>query len=146
MLSLKTLRDKRGLSPIFAVLILIAITVIAAIVVYMYSSGYLASMMGWGTTGQEKVAVQAIEVSSSTGLSLTVSNSGPNQVKIVSVIIRDSNGNAYTSVTGLSSTINSNAVAKIDVTLTKALTSGTYSAAVVTDQGNQFVSGSFKYG
>ncbi|MGB9622930.1 MAG: hypothetical protein ACPL07_03695, partial [Candidatus Bathyarchaeia archaeon] len=111
----------------------------------MYSSGYLASMMGWGTTGQEKVAVQAVEVSSSTSISLTVSNSGPNAVKIVSVIIRDSSGNAYTSVTGLTNTINSNAVGTVTVTLSKALTAGTYTAAVVTDQGNQFVSGSFKY-
>ena len=59
----KLRRDIRGLSPIFAVLILIAIAVIGGIVVYMFTSGYLGSMTGGGSTGAEKIAIEAIEVS-----------------------------------------------------------------------------------
>ena len=55
-------RSTRGLSPIFATLILIAIAVIAGIVVYMFTSGTIASMTGGGTAGQEKAAVQGVDV------------------------------------------------------------------------------------
>ena len=37
-------RNLKGISPIFATLILIAIAVIAGVVVYMFTSGTLASM------------------------------------------------------------------------------------------------------
>lgn len=39
--------------PIFAILILIAITVIAGVVAYMFTLGYLASVMKRGATQQE---------------------------------------------------------------------------------------------
>jgi flagellin-like protein len=55
-------KSTRGLSPIFATLILIAIAVIAGIVVYMFTSGTLASMTGGGTAGQEKVAIQGVDI------------------------------------------------------------------------------------
>jgi len=142
LINLRKLRNEKGLSPIFAVLILIAITVIAAIVVYMYSSGYLASMMGWGTAGQEKVAIQAVDVNNG---KLIISNSGTTSVKITAIIIRDSQGNAVSSeALSPAEEITAGAVKDIDVDLPTV--SGSYTAAVVTDQGNQFVSGSFKIG
>ena len=51
-------RSRKGISPIFATLILIAIAVIAGVVVYMFTSGTLATMTSGGTAAQEKVAVQ----------------------------------------------------------------------------------------
>ena len=52
-------RNIKAISPIFATLILIAIAVIAGVVVYMFTSGTLATMTGGGTAGQEKITVQA---------------------------------------------------------------------------------------
>jgi flagellin-like protein len=50
----KLRNNKRGLSPILAVLILIAIAVVAGIITYMLTSSYLATMTGRGA-GQENV-------------------------------------------------------------------------------------------
>ena len=59
----KLIKNRKGISPIFATLILIAIAVIAGVVVYMFTSGTLATMTGGGTAAQEKVSVQAVQAS-----------------------------------------------------------------------------------
>ena len=55
----KFIKNSKAISPIFATLILIAIAVIAGVVVYMFTSGTLATMTGGGTAAQEKISVQA---------------------------------------------------------------------------------------
>ena len=60
----KFIKNSKAISPIFATLILIAIAVIAGVVVYMFTSGTLATMTNGGTAGQEKVSVQAVQVGS----------------------------------------------------------------------------------
>ena len=55
----KIIKNSKAISPIFATLILIAIAVIAGVVVYMFTSGTLATITGGGTAGKEKVSVQA---------------------------------------------------------------------------------------
>lgn len=56
---MKSRRSTRGLSPIFAVLILIAIAVIAGIVVYMFTSGFIGGLTTGTNTGSQKMSVQA---------------------------------------------------------------------------------------
>ncbi len=56
---IRLLRNRKAISPIFATLILIAIAVIAGVVVYMFTSGTLATMTGGGPVAQERAAVQA---------------------------------------------------------------------------------------
>ena len=58
----RMMKNSKAISPIFATLILIAIAVIAGVVVYMFTSGTLATMTSGGTAGQEKVTVQAASV------------------------------------------------------------------------------------
>jgi flagellin-like protein len=146
-------RSLKGISPIFATLILIAIAVIAGVVVYMFTSGTLATMTGGGTAAQEKVSVQAATYNAVTPFSVTVyaqSTSGPNPV-VSSIIIKDSSGNTVTVLdigtlapvtttktlaTGILYTIPS-------ATFTTALTPGTYTATLVTKAGGSFVSPSF---
>lgn len=143
--NLKLVKNKKGLSPIFAVLILIAITVIAGIVVYMYSSGYLATMFGGGTTGQEKVAIQAIECSTGTA-TVYAKSVGGGTVTITDCIIKDASGNTKSVIKlGASVELPSNGDMK-DFTITDAaLTSGeTFTITLVSKSGNQFVSPSFK--
>jgi len=141
----KLRRDVRALSPIFAVLLLIAIAVIAGIIIYMYTSGYLASMMGGGGAGQEKVAIEAVEVTSATGVKVyAVTTSGGPVVEITGGIIRDASGNAFAAVT-VTGTLSPGVLTPLSGTLSKALVSGdTYTVALVSKAGNQFVSGSFK--
>jgi len=138
-------RDVKALSPIFAVLILIAIAVIAGIIVYMFTSGYLASMMGQGTAGQEKVAVQAVEITSFTILTAYAVNTGGGaDVAITGAILRDSSGNAIEELTG-TATLAPGVLTGVACTYSSTLTAGeTYTVALVSSKGNQFVSPSFK--
>jgi flagellin-like protein len=144
----KLRRDKRGLSPIFAVLILIAIAVIAAIVVYMFTSGYLGTMMGGGTTGQEKVAVESVQYTGGVAGSLTVwaKSVGGGTVNIDAIIIRNADGNqvgaAYTfAVVPLPSV---GTLTPIGPQVLGGLVVGeTYTAAIVSMEGGQFLSAAF---
>jgi len=139
----KLRRDVRALSPIFAVLLLIAIAVIAGIIIYMYTSGYLATMLGGGTAGQEKVAIEAVSVSGNT-VTLYCKTTGGGPVTITDVILRDAAGNTLATVAaGGTTTLQPGVLSAVTATFT--LTSGnTYTAALVSRDGNQFVSQSFK--
>jgi archaeal type IV pilus assembly protein PilA len=137
-------RNIKGISPIFATLILIAIAVIAGVVVYMFTSGTLATMTGGGTTAQEKVSIQAA-AGASAGGNFTVwaqcTSGGP--VSITNAIVKDSNGNVL-------STVAINPVVSLTVGNLKqvpgayAFTSGnSYTITLVSAKGGNFVSSSF---
>jgi flagellin-like protein len=100
-------RNLKAISPIFATLILIAIAVIAGVVVYMFTSGTLATMTGGGTAAQEKVAVQgaSIKVGGIVTGQVTVYAQSTNTqaVTIDSMIVKDSAGNTVTVLTPLTS-------------------------------------------
>jgi len=142
----KLRRDTRALSPIFAVLLLIAITVIAGIIIYMYTSGYLSTMMGGGTAGQEKVAIESVQVSAG-AVTLWAKSTGGGPVTIKDVIIRDASGNQIGDPVAVSVTLLADGtLMKVGpVTPTVALAAGqTYTAALVSQAGNQFISPAFK--
>lgn len=148
-LSLKRHNGKRALSPVFASLILVAVTVIAGIIVYMYTSGYMSTMMGGGTTGQEKVAIEAAGGDSATGLaSVWAKSTGGGDVVIQDAILKDASGKTIEVVTlaaavtlpsdGTLTTINVNFAAA-------SMNAGyTYTVTLVSKEGNQFVSPAFK--
>jgi len=148
----KLRRDIRALSPIFAVLLLIAIAVIAGIIIYMYTSGYLSAMMGGGSAGQEKVAVEALELKKTlTGWTATVyavNSAGGPTVYITGVIVRDSSGNTVyqESIAAPGTQLLPGVLTPIGPTGDIAtLNAGDpYTVALVSAAGNQFVSGSVK--
>jgi len=142
----KLRRDVKALSPIFAVLILIAIAVIAGIIIYMFTSGYLSTMMGGGTAGQEKVAIESVQVFNSTSISLWAKSTGGGKVEITDVIVRDSAGNQVGDPATVAIPLPADGtLTEVPVTTTVALTPGqVYTAALVSKAGNQFVSSSFK--
>ena len=144
----KLRRNARALSPIFAVLILIAIAVIAGIIVYMFTSGYLSTMMGGGTAGQEKVAIESVQATNTT-VTLWAKSTGGGPVVITEVIIRDASGNQVGDPVSVTPTVTLPASGTLTqvgpVTASVTLTVGyTYTAALVSQAGNQFVSPSFK--
>ena len=140
----KLRRDTKALSPIFAVLLFIAIAVIAGIIIYMFTSGYMSSMMGGGTTGQEKVAVEAVVWDGTVLAALAENTGGAPDVIITSVILRDSTGNAL-GQTPVTTPLAAGSLVSVTATpLTGLLTPGeTYTLALVSTNGNQFVSPSF---
>src|SRR5271157_2973452 len=90
-------RSRKGISPIFATLILIAIAVIAGVVVYMFTSGTLATMTGGGTAAQEKVSIQAVKVTGGK-INIYAQSTGGNSVAVDSVIFKDAGGNVVQTV------------------------------------------------
>jgi flagellin-like protein len=141
---MKSRRSTRGLSPIFATLILIAIAVIAGIIVYMFASGTLASMLGTGTTGQEKIAIQSAAFDGTDLTLLAQSTGGPLPPTTgLSYILHDAAGNTIDTGT-LTATGTWDGGALVELTGTPTATlDGTYTATLVTPAGGSFVSPAF---
>jgi flagellin-like protein len=147
--SKRWLRKKRALAPVFATLILVAVTVISGIVVYLFTSGYMTTMMGGGTTGQEKVAIEAVGGSAATGLVSAYAKSvGGGSVIIEDALLKDSSGTTIEVLTLAASVTLPNTAALTQVDCAFAMTSMTagnvYTVTLVSREGNQFVSPSFK--
>lgn len=141
----KLRKNVRALSPIFAVLILIAIAVIAGIIVYMFTSGYLGTMMGGGTAGQEKVAIEAVNATT-TGVTAWSKSTGGGLVVIDEAILKDSAGIVRDVATALATDLPADGT-MIPVTCSFTLVSGeVYTVTLVSEEGNQFVSSTFKVG
>ena len=98
----RLMKNRKGISPIFATLILIAIAVIAGVVVYMFTSGTLATMTGGGTAAQEKITVQAASIVVASGGSTKVylEQTGGPAATINSFIIKDSTGTTVGVISG----------------------------------------------
>ena len=148
----------KAISPIFATLILIAIAVIAGVVVYMFTSGTLATMTGQGTTGQEKISIQAVAVSTDTLTpnQLTVyAQAQGNIVTITNAIVKDAGGNVVGTAiivddpvtttiieTQVLTTLSEITVPALDINYVEGV-SATYTVTLVGASGGSFVSPTF---
>ena len=143
----KLRRNAKALSPIFAVLILIAIAVIGGIVIYLFTSGYLGTMMGGGTTGQEKVAIEAVAGYANGTIIVHAKSTGGGDVIIQDGILKDAAGQTLEVVTITNAPLDADGTLE-DITfqfLAANVDAGyTYTVTVVSQAGNQFVSSSFK--
>jgi flagellin-like protein len=142
----KMLRSKKAISPIFAVLILIAIAVIAGIVVYMFTSGTIATMTGGGTAGQEKVAVETVDATTPTSLEVWAKSTGGTLVKIDGAIIKDSGG-ATLAVVPLGTSIDlpaAGTLTMVTVANSVVTTGNVYTVTLTSEAGGSFVSAAFK--
>jgi flagellin-like protein len=137
------MKNRKAISPIFATLILIAIAVIAGVVVYMFTSGTLATMTGGGTAAQEKVSIQATAASISGGnFTVWAQNTGGGSVTITNAVIKGSSGNVLSTVTTTGGPLTSGNL--IQITGSYAFTTGnTYTITLVSSNGGNFVSSSF---
>lgn len=147
-------RSIKGISPIFATLILIAIAVIAGIVVYMFTSGTIGTLIGGGTAGQEKIAVQSANGAATSVTLIVQQTGGPNAIP-TNMIIKDTGGNtvatcpigtptpALTNGAMVSGTLYTIPSGTITFTNGATALSGTYTATLVTKAGGSFVSPTF---
>ena len=137
--------NRKGISPIFATLILIAIAVIAGVVVYMFTSGTLSTMTGGGTAAQEKVSVQAAAGNTTATEGFTVwaqcTSGGP--VVINSAIIKDVNGNVLTTVPISDVSLVSGTLTTISGAYDGFTLGSSYTVTLVSTKGGNFVSTSF---
>ena len=148
----RIMKNRKGISPIFATLILIAIAVIAGVVVYMFTSGTLATMTNGGTAGQEKITVQGASITGSgkTVMVYLEQTSGP-AATVNGLIIKDASGNTVASISSPTASptpapsagpgLVAGTLYTISGTLTNAVTIGSsYTVTVTTAAGGSFVS------
>ncbi len=145
----KLLKNSKGISPIFATLILIAIAVIAGVVVYMFTSGTVATMTNGGTAGQEKITVQASSYSGSTITVILEQTSGP-KATVNGLIVKDANGNTIGTATSLqlggsssSLTLTTGQLQTVTGTYSGLSSSTHYTVTVTTAAGGSFTSTQF---
>ncbi len=138
-------RSTRGLSPIFATLILIAIAVIAGIVVYMFTSGYIGSMTTGGTAAQEKAAVQGVGGVTTSGASAYASYvSGGNSIFINGAIIKDASGATQVGTVSTAVELTTDGALKtVPITGVTLVTGHTYTLTLTSTKGGSFASGNF---
>ena len=141
-------RSTKGLSPIFATLILIAIAVIAGIVVYMFTSGTLGSLTGGGTAAQEKAAVQGVGNINTAGGSIDVYAqyvAGGNPIIINGAIVKDAGGNAQTGTIAAAVPLDPDGtLTTVTVTGLSLTSGGSYSVTLTSSQGGSFTSSTFE--
>ena len=109
-------------------------------------------MTGGGTTGQEKVAIQAVEGTGDT-IMLYAQSTGGGNVTIDSIIVKTADGAVFdAAATAQATGYTTNAQIGESLTTVTVTLSGdleldpgkSYTATIVSVAGNQFVSSSFK--
>jgi flagellin-like protein len=141
----RIMKNSKAISPIFATLILIAIAVIAGVVVYMFTSGTLATMTGGGTAAQEKVSIQAAagnSTGSTPGFTVWAQCTSGGPVSITNAIIKDNNGNVLTTVP-VTATLNTGILTTIYGAYASFTQGSSYTITLVSAKGGNFVSSSF---
>ena len=143
-------RSLKGISPIFATLILIAIAVIAGVVVYAFTSGMLSGMTSTSSAGQEKIAVQSAGVNAAGDVvTIYAQQTGGPAATIKNLIIKDSSGNtvatAIAEVGGVADQVMAQGTLYTIAhdAITPVLPNGVYTATLVTAAGGNFLSPSF---
>ena len=137
------MKNSKAISPIFATLILIAIAVIAGVVVYMFTSGTLATMTNGGTAGQEKVTVQGAS-GLTTGVTVYVEQTSGPAASVNGLIVKDASGNTIAATASTFTPVPLTA-GTLTTIPSGALTipAGTYTVTVTTKAGGSFVSPQF---
>ncbi|MEM1908609.1 MAG: archaellin/type IV pilin N-terminal domain-containing protein [Thermofilaceae archaeon] len=130
---------RRGVSPVIATLLLIVIAVVAAVLAYIWVSGYMGRVTSQAEAQapqlQERIKIDAVKVETNQ-VTIYVTNIGDVEVKIASAYVLTEN---KTSVCGgpLATPVTigvgaSNSVSASTCSLTKG---STYIAKVVTSKG-----------
>jgi len=137
--------EKRGVSPVIAVLLLIAIAVATGILVYVWVSNLAGSLTtGGGTQAAEQLQLEAYDfvTDKPTTLYLYLRNPGGINIEIDKIyVFQSGTGTIYTATFNPSS-VSPGASTKISVTLPSGLNveSGySYTVKIVTKTGAVFV-------
>ena len=126
---------REAVSPVIATLLLIVIAVAAAVLTYIWVTGYMGTVAPRETPTQlkERIKIDAVGVTTG-GVSIYVSNIGEIDTKIVSAYVLYTN---YMAVCGGSVTVDVSAGSAVEVNVpgTCTLVSGTTYIAKVSAKG-----------
>ena len=134
---------KRGIEPIVAAILLIVITVVAAVLLYMWFSGYLTATTGKVSSmaSPEEFQVVAASLSATNGLNAYIQNTGSTTITITGVYILNPTTNSLICGNAtLSQMIQPGQTAQITATFpTSCITPDTsYLVKFVTAEGTQY--------
>ncbi len=145
-LRLKKNNDKKAITPVIATIILIAVTLVLALVVGAYTFGLFGSNVK--TVTLTSASLYASGTGGNASFQFALNNPGSN-TNITSVVLTSGGGTQYTitastiKVGGNTTTgIDGGAVSSVVAPLTSALTSGQTYGYVITFKNGQSITGS----
>jgi flagellin-like protein len=146
--------NRKAISPIFATLILIAIAVIAGVVVYAFTAGWLGGMTQNTQAAQERLTVSGANIDATGNLHVYVQDTEQSgSVTVTGVLVKDSTGTiaslsgtsltAATTTSGTLEIVQADGLVDISGAITGLTSGNSYTATITTEAGGQFVSPSF---
>jgi len=125
--------DRRGVSPVIAVLLLIVIAVTAAVLTYLWVLGYMGTLQQQGGTQQlqEKIKIEAVNETT-----VFVRNIGDVSVTVDAIYVLNASGVIARS-TGLGTTIDPGLVQSLSLPTVSFEDGVTYIVKVVTEKGTE---------
>ncbi|RLF03452.1 MAG: hypothetical protein DRK00_08790 [Thermoprotei archaeon] len=132
---------RKGISPVIAVLLLIVIAVAAAILTYVWLTGYMGTLQSQAGTQQvqERIKIEGVKIDTDNDQvdAVYVRNIGDVSVKIADIYIMDSSGNVIEKISK-TTTLNPENTSTITVDMSTKLSEGsTYIVKVVTARGTE---------
>ena len=137
-------RKSLGIEPIVAAILLVVITVVAAVLLYMWFSGYLTATTGKVSSmaTPEQFQVVAASLSASSGVTAYVQNTGTVTITLTGIyVLNATTGNLICANNTLSTTISPGATTEVTATLptTCSISPGTtYELLFVTSTGTKY--------
>ena len=131
---------RRGISPVIAVLLLIVIAVAAAILTYVWISGYVGTLQAQAGAQQlqERIKIDGVEIRDNKITGVYVRNIGDVEVTIDAVYVLDTSGNILGATIGVGATITAAGASHITSVSSPTLQEGhTYIVKVVTTRGTE---------
>src|SRR5436309_7367858 len=93
----KIRRDKKGINPILVSLLMVVIVVVAAVMVYAWSTGLLSSLLVQNPVPKETLNYDSFNYGPNSNITIFIRNSGSAGVTLQTYYVKDNNGNQYTS-------------------------------------------------
>ncbi|MEM1523318.1 MAG: archaellin/type IV pilin N-terminal domain-containing protein [Thermofilaceae archaeon] len=130
---------RKGVSPVIATLLLIVIAVAAAVLAYIWVTGYMGTLQAQAGAQQvqERIKIEGVMISGGTIQTVYVRNIGDTQVKIAAVYLLDSGGSVLGKIEQ-TTTLSPESATTISATTLPTVTAGkTYIIKVVTARGTE---------
>jgi len=126
--------SKKAVSPVIATLLMIAVAVAAAVIVYVWSAGLLGTLMGGGGAQvKEQLIIEAYSWPDGGALTLYVRNTGSSSVTIDKVYVGGSSGSI-----GSQSAIAPAGTTSVTVSGVGGVAGTAYTIKIVTKTGGVF--------
>jgi len=130
---------RKGVSPVIATLLLIVVAVAAAILTYIWVTGYMGTLQAQAGAQQvqERIKIEGVEVTNKQISKVYVRNIGDTEVTIANIYLLDASGNVLQSIP-TTATLTLEQASSIGVSSSTTLRPGkTYIVKVVTTRGTE---------